>query len=140
MTISPGAAPEFTSAGLSSSLKIIIGMIVPLGPILVCLVAFLMYKFLQHWRHAWLKFPSDDARHMQIPIAVQVGEKPFEDRLLDKSLPSANGNSSSGPLRQPKQEHYASPSELVEEMDRSDLPGYSAELDGTSRLRRQQLP
>jgi len=118
----------------------VIGVIVPLGPILVGLVAFLMYKFLQHWRHAWLKFLSDDARHMQIPTAVQSGEKNNEDRLLDKSLPSANGNSNSGPSRQPKQEYYASPSELVEEIDRSDLPGYSAELDGTSRLCRQQLP
>jgi len=140
VTTSPGAAPKFTLAGLSSSLKIIIGMIVLLGPIFVGLVASWMYKFLQDWRHAWLKFPSGDARHMQIPTAVQSGEKHYEDRLLDKSLPSANGNSNSGQLRLPKQEYYASPSKLVEEMDRRDLPGYSAELDGTSRLRRQQLP
>lgn len=66
---------------------------------------------------------------------MQYAETNFEGRLMDKPIPIDHES-----LQQPKHEYYGGPSNIAEDMDPKGLPPYSGELEGSSRVHREELP
>lgn len=120
-------------SSLSSSAKIGIGLGVPLGVIIIAIaiVGFLLYRRRQH-KHA------KGLSNRETQLAMQQREKDAGDRFTDK--PGAIDDGIINSAQQPKQEYYASPLGLGEDIQESEPPSYAGELEAHSKPYRPELP
>ncbi|KAL9063257.1 MAG: hypothetical protein Q9161_009561 [Pseudevernia consocians] len=146
---SSGYSRPPSSGSLATSTKIGIGLGVPLGVIIVAIIAFLCMRHIRHKKQSRLRHSGNIAAAGVYPAsdqdmklnAVQVEKKTDVAASLEQTGPlPVSPLEQRAPVSPLGHEEDVSPSANIRELHGWDIPPYSRELEGSPAPVRKELP